>query len=217
VNTGDSIVPVTIKQINEALEDGGELLIDLQPRRHVAVIGLVCRGTRDEISRTYTLDDGTGTIVVQDFTHDLASAEPVLELHTYAYVVGRVMVNEREITAFCVRRVDDFNQIPFHLMQALYVHLHSVCGLPHGSVYAAVEAQGHPQSAAHASPPADRIGQAILAVLRRGNVRTGTHRRAILAGLAGQFSVEEIDRGLERLRQNCDVYVGQPDCWIAIS
>jgi hypothetical protein len=91
--------------MNKALEnadEAGGLLIDLQLRKDVSMVGLVCRCTRDEISRTSTMDDGTGMIVVQDFSDDYGSFEPALELHTYAYVVGRVMISENEISAFCV-------------------------------------------------------------------------------------------------------------------
>jgi replication factor A2 len=222
VNTRDSIVPVTIKQIHEALDNAaetGQLLIDNQPRRHVSIVGLVCRCVFDEISRTYTLDDGTGIITVQDFTQDFANSETPLGFRTYAYVVGRVMISEREISAFCVRQVEDFNQIPFHVMQTLYVHLHSIHGLPQRSVYSAIE-QAHRQQAggeeAQVVEVGSEIDQAILGLLRRGNVRVGTHHRVIVAELGGRFSVEDIDRGLERLKENCDIYNGEPDCWVPI-
>jgi hypothetical protein len=167
------------------------------------------------------MDDGTGMIVVQDFTDDYGSFEPALELHTYAYVVGRVMISEKEISAFCVRPILDFNQIPFHLMLALYVHLHLVHGLPHGSVYASVEHLYKPSTAPAPSPipsdSSDRVCETILTFLRRGNTHTGTHHRTILAEMSGQFAVDEIDRGIERLKQRCDIYMGDADCWIPIS
>lgn len=81
---------------------------------------------------TYRLDDGTGTIDVKkwvdaDKEDDL---EPKYALDQYVRVWGRLKSfnGKRHVGANFVRAVPDFNEVNYHQLEALYVHLYLTKG-----------------------------------------------------------------------------------------
>jgi hypothetical protein len=223
VNVKDSIVPVTIKQILALFNQsspGPYVMIDGQPRKVVTIVGLIRSTQCDGGSTIYEIDDGTGIIKVLDLTKD----EP-LSPWVYCRVLGRLTLHHSEqnpIGAFSVRRVTDWNQIPYHMLQALYVHLHSTRSPPNGSVCSQINRStvSPPRSVASEIAPKicgreDLVNQAVLGFLRRANSREGTPRQEIIAMLTKEFSVEEIDEAIAGLRYQTDIYELGPDRWLA--
>jgi hypothetical protein len=217
---------VTIRQILSLVgrwSPGDDLLIDGVIRKIVSIVGLIRSSRADGIATIYEIDDGTGIIKVADLTED----NP-LEAWIYCRVVGRLQLNDEEgnpISAFSVRPVTDYNQIPYHMLQALYVHLHVSQGPPKGSAFAAAD---HPnaspvrQSAAAAAAPAsisreELADQAVLRILNKGNKQDGTPRQEIIAGLAREFSVQEVDEAIGRLTYRSEIYPGGDDRFCSLS
>jgi hypothetical protein len=77
----------------------------------------------------YKLDDGTGVVEVRlwndsDDNAEQASAAPVAE-GTYVRVFGnlRVFQGKTNVVAFAVRPITDFNEVTYHSLEAIFVHL----------------------------------------------------------------------------------------------
>jgi hypothetical protein len=228
IKPNDSIIPVTVKQLQRSLQEWSsdrDVLINGQPRKQVALVGLICSVIPESLGTVYEIDDSTGLIRALDLTRD--SDTPELPKGTYCHVVGRLTPREEsaQISAFSVRAVRDFNQIPYHMLQALYVYLHMTRGLPNASAFLgmapspvrrAAEVE-QPQTMAVGATRKDLACQAVMKLLNRGNKTDGTPRREIIAGLSKDFSVEEIDEAIETLRYNSDIYPGQNDRFCPIS
>jgi hypothetical protein len=233
VNTKDSIVPVTIKQIREALEQmevgQHDVIIDREVRKNISIVGFVKSASAQDICYDYVIDDGTSDILVHDYRFDAdGDSGPPFTEHAYVYIVGKLMNGEQSVSAFSVQRVDDCNQIPFHMLQALFVHMLSTRAMPADCAYAAIEKRGRSKAPDAAPPdparraPAEQpreglVDAAILAFLRRGNRSSGTPRNMIVTNLLGQFSIEEIEEGIERLRYNLEIYPGEGDSWVPVT
>jgi replication factor A2 len=136
ITTKDSIAPVTVKQLLSLMGDwapGKDLLIDNQPRNRITLVGLIVSVSSDGLGSVYDVDDGTGVIKVLDATRD--ERTPELPPLTYCHVFGKITLSNSTapISAISVRQVQDFNQIPYHNLQCLYVHLCLVRGLTPGA------------------------------------------------------------------------------------
>lgn len=210
VRTNDSLAPVMIKQIRDlSIEPGQDIMIDNQLRKQVCIVGIIRRVSESGVAIIYEVDDGTGTISVQDYNLD-ETAEP-LPINTYVYVVGRIMPKDlNSITAFGVKPVTDPNQIAYHTLQALFVHQFSLHGLPPGSAYATAERNQSSGASQPKSEPSrqvnmdDEIDKAIIDLLK--GKRDGAHKKEIIAELGQKFPVEKISVGIERLELNCAVF-----------
>lgn len=212
VRVSESLAPLMIKQIRElTVEPGQEILIDNQVRKHISLVGIIKSVSESGVAIIYEIDDGTGTINVQDYNLD-ETAEP-LPVHTYVYVVGRIMPKDlNSITAYAVKPVTDPNQIAYHTLQALFVHKFSLQGLPHGSTYAAAErnqSTGASQTgrAESSAKPADmdaEIDKAVVDLLK--GKRDGAHKKEIIAELGQKWPVDKISVAIERLELNCAIF-----------
>jgi hypothetical protein len=97
--------------------------------------------------------------------------------------------------------VADFNVIPYHVLQALYVHLH----VTRGPIERCPVAREIPRE--------EIVGREILRLLNNGNRIAGTSRKVILGALLRDFSVDEIDNALEKLKEGLEIYSGGNDTW----
>jgi hypothetical protein len=210
VNERDAVVPATIKQVVEALgnkDPEGDVSIDGRVRKLVSLIAIVMAFEEEGPSIVYTLSDGSGSLKVQHYARTDTTLPDAFPVHSYVHVVGRMVgADEPQISAFSVRAVEDFNQIPYHNLQALYVHLSLTRGTPARPVEAA------PVKAAND----DKVAQAVLAVLRRGDKQNGMHKRDIVKQLAGKFPVQEIDEAISQLQYSSEIYPGGNDCWVSV-
>lgn len=93
---------------------------------------------------SYVLEDGTGTIDArvwsggqsndddEDNGEEGGRAKQVLEQGMYVRVVGSLksFSGKRNVHANRVRKVEDSNEIMFHGIEAVYVHLYNLRGGP---------------------------------------------------------------------------------------
>lgn len=228
VRTEEALIPVTIRQIYESLESKNDPpLIDGYQRKYVSLVGMVKEVTEDNISIIYVIDDGTGTFRIQDYTHsDQESLSASFEENTYIYAVGRIKPENKEnppfVTAFSVKQVTDPNQIAFHNLQALYVHLYTTRGLPQNSAYEKSVAQNagyssNQNAGMRASEQAtksndsavsneDLVKQAVLNFLRSKNESYGVHIDEIRKALSSQFAGSDVDRAVDALAYTGEIY-----------
>lgn len=136
----------------------------------VTFVGQIRNISTQTTNVTYKLDDGTASIEVKvwidsnvsmDTSEDVsAAAKPKIEEGTYARVWGRIKAfgGKRHVGAHVIRKIEDLNEVQYHLLEATAVHCHFTRGPPEqfkktdgaggaqdqqeGGVGAAVEMQG---------------------------------------------------------------------------
>lgn len=129
-----TLIPVTIKQLLGATSSGDLMLVDNQPIDKIIFIGIVRNIYKQATNTQYTVEDGTGTIEVtqwkdssqqqNDDQMDIDSADGI-ELGKYVSIMGslRHFNNRRSVNANHLRRITDFNEVIYHLLRSLSVHL----------------------------------------------------------------------------------------------
>ena len=94
---------------------------------------------------TYKVDDGTGTVEVKAWIDGDSSASEQMEVNDpaktqlvesgYCRVWGRLKAfnNKRHVGAHVIRRINDYNEINYHLLEATAVHLFFTRGPPNNT------------------------------------------------------------------------------------
>jgi len=127
----ETLTPLTVRQLHTAIEQGSEsgYLVDGEELHQLTILGKVTGVQPTSTMTIYKLDDGTGVVEVRlwndsDDNTEEASAAPVAE-GTYVRVFGnlRVFQGKTNVVAFAVRPVTDFNEVTYHSLEAIFVHL----------------------------------------------------------------------------------------------
>ncbi|XP_057959204.1 replication protein A 32 kDa subunit A-like isoform X2 [Malania oleifera] len=124
------IRPVTVKQISGASQSGGDksnFLIDGVDVANVTVIGLVSDKSERVTDVDFSLDDGTGRIFCKRWCNETFDKKEMEDIHDgmYVRVVGHLnsFQGQRQVAAFSVRPVTNFDEVTFHFIQCIHVHL----------------------------------------------------------------------------------------------
>jgi len=186
VKLEDAVVPVTIKQIIE--RNGDE-------NQKVSNFSLVARiiDVKDEASYVeYKITDGTGSIVVKEISEnpDIYSTEQ------YLYLVIRSKSKENLILH--KKKVEDFNQIPFHFLYALQTHLNSI----HGSQSKIVTDES--------------IANEIIGFIRNQKDQTAS-KSAILSEFQRNYSADQIMKGIEKAISQGEIYDSVNDSYVCVN
>ncbi|RPA82816.1 replication protein A, subunit RPA32 [Ascobolus immersus RN42] len=125
--------PVTIKQLNDAEQPiENDFRIDDVEVTHVTFIGQIRNISPQPTNILYKMDDGTGTIEVKQWINPEAEApkNPELEEGRYARVTGALKPagGKRFVAGTTLRLVTDMNEINYHFLEAVAVHLHYTRG-----------------------------------------------------------------------------------------
>ncbi|KAK8947787.1 Replication protein A 32 kDa subunit A [Platanthera guangdongensis] len=89
VRTAHGVIPLTVKQINDAYQSSDDkysLAVDGVDVTNVRLVGLVMSKTEKSTDVTFTLDDGTGRINVIRWVNDTADANEVALIRNGVYV-----------------------------------------------------------------------------------------------------------------------------------
>jgi hypothetical protein len=139
----ESLRPVTIKQIIEAEEayPGADFKIDGHAVTQVTFVGQVRDVNPQATNVTYKIDDGTGTIEVKKWIDADKRDDELMEgggaantggldVNQYVRIWGRMRPfnNKRHVVAHFLRKVEDFNEVNYHLLETTYVHLYLTKG-----------------------------------------------------------------------------------------
>lgn len=163
-----TIFPVTIKQINDASSSDDVVKIDERDVNQVVIVGTVLSMESQALANNYTIDDGTGQIDVRWWTDadsgDMhADKRSLISEMSYVRVVGKIrnFQSQKQIVAFDVRPVKDFNEVTYHLIHSIQVHLAHTTQLPAAVPSANANAgfgYGAAPAAAHQTPAASSGG-----------------------------------------------------------
>lgn len=123
-----TLSPVTIYQLLTAQQNITEdsFRVDRKELQHITFIGLVIRIEETETVVTYTIDDGTGNIPVK-FWLEQRSANPLWREGLYVRVFGNIrsFADERNVIAFKLVEVPDLNELVYHQLEVLSIHVAS--------------------------------------------------------------------------------------------
>ncbi|KAJ2608619.1 Replication factor A protein 2 [Coemansia sp. RSA 1285] len=144
-----TIRPVTIKQLTDipVQETDAPIMLDNEEIKQVTFVGIVRNITPQPININYSIEDGTGIIDVRvwpshgahgdndmmdDGERRNPTHDPSIEVDKYVRVYGdlKFFNSKRSISAHKIRPVKDHNEITYHGLEAVYVHLTKTRGLP---------------------------------------------------------------------------------------
>jgi len=124
------LVPLTIKQIMSAQSQGeeDEFLLEGRTFSQASVVGQILNVNKNAAFYAFTLDDGTGQLDVrvwidqEDPTNPQTQKLQALDQGLYVRAVGsiRAYQDRKNMVAFRLLPVLDFNEITFHFLECIY-------------------------------------------------------------------------------------------------
>jgi len=136
-----TLTPITIRQLYNATQQQPEDIfkVDGKELNQVTLVGQIVSSQIQSTTLELLIDDSTGKIDVKQW---LEPDEGNGDAHrsqfkegVYVRVVGhlRAFQQRRNIMAFRIQPIDDWNEITFHLLEAIHVHLFNTRGPLEGS------------------------------------------------------------------------------------
>lgn len=114
------LLPMTVKQMN----DGDQSSDDSIDVNNVTLVGMVINKVEKVTDVNFILDDGTGRVDIHRWVNDESNEMAVVMNGMYVRVNGQLkeFQGKKQITAFSVRPVTDFNEIAYHFIECVYMH-----------------------------------------------------------------------------------------------
>jgi len=137
-----AVIPVTIKQLLEAdVSDNGKFRIDGREVSQVSLIAQIISYEAKSTNVSYHMSDSTGEIGVKLYIDNedadgraiLAKTKGVhVGENSYIRIIGniRLISDQRNVIAFQLIPVTDFNEITMHYLDVIYCHLKTTRGEP---------------------------------------------------------------------------------------
>eukprot|EP00128_Syssomonas_multiformis_P012013 Colp12_sorted_trinity150504_noHs@27906 len=132
-----SLTPVTIRQLLSASKDNPDdsFKVDGREIAQVTFVGIIRKVAEQTTNLTYLIEDGTGGIDVKlwiDSDDSEAQAQKRAEWQegVYVRVTGplKSFSNSRNVVAFNITPIRDFNEITYHMLESMHVHLEHTRG-----------------------------------------------------------------------------------------
>ncbi|KAJ2483838.1 Replication factor A protein 2, partial [Coemansia sp. RSA 2320] len=244
-----TVRPVTIKQLVDVPASTGDspISIDGEEVKNVTFVGVIRNVVQQPINVIYSIEDGTGKIDVRVWTGGSSdggdaggdegqggsnqTADPAITVGKYVRVHGelRFFNGKRNVSSHRVRLITDHNEITYHGMEAIYVHLTKTRGPP-----PALRQSGAPAAAAGSGYGANMgaasaysgsaaggayggmstggssftpIQQAVLDVIKNAHDPNGLHVNTIRDNLVKQrFQPADISHSIEWLNTEGHLY-----------
>ncbi|KAH8505167.1 hypothetical protein Peur_045381 [Populus x canadensis] len=124
------LFPLTVKQINNLTSnDESNLIIDGAEVNNVTIVGRVSHKEDKASEYSFLIDDGTGQIECTQWVQESLDTEQMGEILVgmYVRVHGhlRGLQGRRFLNIFSIRPVTDFNEVPNHFIECIYVHFYN--------------------------------------------------------------------------------------------
>ncbi|KAI5965297.1 RFA2 [Candida pseudojiufengensis] len=132
--TRSSITPLTIKQINDSTQPqpDGEFQVNNVSVNMVTFVGVLRKVIGNQTSILLTFEDGTGSLEIRKWIDENTTCDIELEKHNefkdkYVSVSGSLKLynNNKSVSNALIRPIEDSNQIIYHYLNAIYIHLQS--------------------------------------------------------------------------------------------
>ncbi|KAG5518743.1 hypothetical protein PMAC_002712 [Pneumocystis sp. 'macacae'] len=137
-SSGNTLRPVTIKQILEASQQhpDAEFKIDGVEIGQLSFVAVVRNISIQSTNITYRMEDGTGLIEVKQWLEmeaimdDNPKRNTDIVPDTYVRVIGQLKAfnNKRHIGAHHIRSITDLNEVQYHFLEAIAIHLYFTRG-----------------------------------------------------------------------------------------
>ena len=138
--TNQSIRAVTVKQILDCPQspsDSTQFVMDGQELGQVTLVGCIRRIVQQSTNTNYTLEDGTGSIEAKlwfdaNESEYLSNKRGAVRENSYVHMVAvvRFVAGRRMLNVTKIRPVQDFNEVTFHLLEAISSYLQLTRGQP---------------------------------------------------------------------------------------
>ncbi|KAN0064808.1 Replication factor A protein 2 [Thecaphora frezii] len=139
--------PVTIRQILNADQPhpDAEFTLDGVELGQLTFVAVVRNVARNATNVSYSMEDGTGQIEVRqwlDSSSDDSQKAAEIDQNMYVRVLGTIksFQNRRSVSAGHMRLIEDFNEVMFHKLDAVYAHLYLTRGAGGGVISGAAGA-----------------------------------------------------------------------------
>ncbi|KAL3677147.1 hypothetical protein R1sor_027095 [Riccia sorocarpa] len=128
------LMPLTVKQLSSATQKASDdnFYVDGQEVNNITLVGMVFNKEEKNTDVSFMLDDFTGRIEVKKWI-DGQDSEELVELRNirngiYVRIYGhlRSFQGKRNVVAFSVRPIKDFDEVTFHFIEAIYVHAYNL-------------------------------------------------------------------------------------------
>ncbi|XP_066322059.1 replication protein A 32 kDa subunit B-like [Miscanthus floridulus] len=146
--SAQTLLPLTVKQIMDAAQasdDKSNFAIDGVEVSTVRLVGRMLNKVERVTDVQFTLDDGTGKIDVNRWENESSDAKEMADVNNQNYVIVngglKGFQGKRNVVAYSVRRVTNFNEIPHHFLHCIQVHLDHT--RPKAQINARVATPGH--------------------------------------------------------------------------
>jgi len=129
----NAITPITVRQLLEARPDSQgstQAIIDGKQVSHVTLVGYVIDANTENTSQTLTFDDSTAFTYAR-LVIDEDPTEPIDLANTYVRLQGSIRMDAGGKSSLIANRatpVTDYNEVTYHLLEALLTHLRNVQG-----------------------------------------------------------------------------------------
>jgi replication factor A2 len=211
------LLPLTVKQINQAFQatdDKSNFIIDGVDVNNVTLVGMLFNKAERVTDVSFVIDDGTGRIDCNRWVNeavDTKEMEAILD-GMYVRVHGHLkgFQGKKQLTVFSIRPLTDYNEMPYHFVECMYVHNYNTKSRLQGSV----PTQNMPNSAFatpsksyQAAPPDQGIDQMVIGYLQQPSVLSremGVHVNEIARQLS--MPVENVKQSIEVLVQEGVAY-----------
>lgn len=127
-----ALLPLTVKQISKAFQasdDKANFLIDGVDVNNVKLVGMMFEKTERVTDVSFVLDDGTGRIDCHRWVNEAVDTREMELLLNgmYVKVHGHLkgFQGKKQLMVYSVRPVADYNEIPYHFADCIYVHCHN--------------------------------------------------------------------------------------------
>nr|ADE75749.1 unknown [Picea sitchensis] len=132
--TATGLLPLTVKQISQATQkpsdENSNFTIDGVDVNNVTLVGMVFNKEERVTDVSFYLDDGTGRMEVKRWVNDAMESAEMADVQNGSYVRVhghlRSFQNKKLVNAFSVRPVTDFNEVTFHSLECIFVHLYNM-------------------------------------------------------------------------------------------
>jgi len=130
-----SLTPVTIKQLQNLESKDSKYKLDGKDLAQVTFVGVILSCEQQTTNLNYMIDDGTGKMNVRIYIDSEDETQRSADENTYVRVVGnlREFNGGLHVVGFTLLPIKDFNEITFHALEVISVHLLNTKGPPGGA------------------------------------------------------------------------------------
>ncbi|KAJ2311511.1 Replication factor A protein 2 [Coemansia sp. RSA 2705] len=192
--------PVTVKQLIEVPVSSGDMPvhIDGEEIKQITLVGVVRNIVQQPVNVTYSVEDGTGKIDVRMWVNGEDGGDqpdPAIAVGKHVRVYGELKFfnGSRSVNAHKIRAVTDSNEITYHGLEAVYVHL---CKTRQPQASSALPAPGLGPAAAGMTP----VRAAVLDAIKSAPPGPeGAAVAGIQQALAARFRADEVNSAVDWL------------------